>query len=127
MITTYLHYQQGTYTAVETPTGYTTHGYVPSRQDKLITAHIVTQDGYDLYIDPHSLVLKHKYITLGYNRLSIGRWEYPVSYIHTCNSSERKYLTRLDELRHEVLQYGTVDGYPLHYKVAVLVQSMDTH
>lgn len=24
-------------------------------------------------------------------------------------------------------QYGTVDGYPLHYKVAVLVQSMDTH
>lgn len=125
MITTHLHYPQGTYTAIETPTGYVTDGYIPSRKDKLINAHIVTQDGYELYLDTYSLTLRYKYITLAYNSLRIGRWHYPVTYIHTCTSSEKNYLRRLDALRLEAIQHGTVDGYELHYRIAALVQSME--
>lgn len=127
MITTYLHYPQGTYTAIETPTSYVTDGYVPSRTDKLINAHIVTQDGYELYLDPYSLVLKHKYITLGYNCLRIGRWYYPVTYIHTCTSSEQKHLQRLDALRLEAIQHGTIDGYQLEYRLQTILRSMSTY
>lgn len=58
MITTFLHFPNGTHKAIETLTSYDTHGYMPSRKDKLITAHIVTQDGYGLFIDNHSLTLK---------------------------------------------------------------------
>lgn len=127
MITTYTHYPDGTHIAIETPTSYVTDGYIPSRSDRLITAHIVTQDGYELYLDPYSLVLKHKYITLGYNRLSIGRWYYPVEYVHTCKGSERKHLQRLDALRLEAIQHGTIDGYQLEYRLQTILRGMSLY
>lgn len=126
MITTYLHYPQGTCTAVETPTGYTTQGYVPSRQDKLITAYIVTQDGYELYIDAHSLVLKHKYITIEYSRFTIGNTAYPIHYIHQYLGSERQILNRLVSLRDEVLNTYTVDGLDIEYKIREIIKEMIT-
>lgn len=77
---------------IETPTSNDTYGYEPSRKDNLITAHIITQDGYGLFIDNHSLTLKYKYITLNYSRYSIGKYNYPINIIDSYKGSEHKHI-----------------------------------
>lgn len=110
MLTTFLHFPNGTYKAIETPTSYDIDGYEPTRKDNLITAHIVTEDGYGLFIDNHSLTLKYKYITLNYSRYSIGKYSYPVNTIDSYKGSEQNILKAL---RDEILNHQTVDGYKI--------------
>lgn len=124
MNTIYLHFPDGTYKAIESTTGRQESGYIPSRKDKLITAHIITQDGYELFIDTYTLTLKYKYITLNYSRFTIGRTNYPINALDTFSGSELPHLTRLRELRDEILQYRTVDGLPISYRCDVIVSNM---
>lgn len=121
MLTTFLHFPNGTHKAIETPTSYDTCGYEPSRKDNLITAHIITQDGYELFIDNHSLTLKYKYITLNYSRYSIGKYSYPINTIDSYKGSEQKHIKRLKALRDEILNYQTVDGYKIPYRLNCIV------
>lgn len=123
MLTTFLHFPDGTYKAIETPTSYDIDGYEPTRKDKLITAHIITQDGYGLFIDNHSLTLKYKYITLNHSRYSIGKYNYPINTIDSYKGSEHKHIKRLKELRDEILNHQTVDGYKIPYRLSVIVLS----
>lgn len=125
-LTTYLHYPNGTQTATESPQGRDTHGYEPSRREQLITAHIVTQDEYSLYIYSHSLVLKYKHITLQYSRFTIGNTAYPIHCIHQYQGSERQILNRLVSLRDEVLNTYTVDGLEIEYKIRETIKEMIT-
>lgn len=125
MLITYLHFPDGTQKAVQTPTSYDVTGYVPSRRDQLITAHIVTQDGYELYLDTYSLTLKYKYITLNYSRFSIGRTNYPIILLDAFTGSERSHLIRLRDLRDEILYHRTVDGLPINYRCDLVVSNME--
>lgn len=125
MLTTYLHFPDGTQKAVQTPTSYDTGGYEPSRSDTLITAHIATQDGYDLYIDSYSLILKYKYITMTYSRFSIGRNNYPIARLDNYHGTERSHLLRLRDLRDELLTHYTVDGYAVGYRLEQILTGME--
>ena len=59
MLTTFLHFPNGTHKAIEMLTSYDTYGYIPSHKDKLITAHIVKEDGYG-----YSLITIHKHSSI---------------------------------------------------------------
>ncbi len=120
MTTIHIHYQNGTQSILSG----TYSGYEPSRKDKLITAHITTQDGYGLFIDQYSLVLKYKYITLDYSRFQIGGNVYPLVLLCKYNGTEKKHLNRLRDLRDELLLHGTVDGETIPYRLRVLIDSM---
>lgn len=125
-LTTYLHYPHGTQTATTGPQGRDTTGYEPSHREQPLTAHIVTQDDYGLYIDSHSLVLKYKHITLQYSRFTIGNTAYPIHYIHQYQGSECQILNRLVSLRDEVLNTFTVDGLDIEYRIKRLLREMKT-
>lgn len=125
MLTTYLHFIDGTQKAVQTLTSYDTSGYIPSRSDALITAHIATQDGYDLYIDSYSLILKYKYITMMYSRFSIGRNNYPIASLDNYHGTERSHLLRLRDLRDELLTHYTVDAYAVGYRLEQILTGME--
>lgn len=125
-LTTYLHYPNGTQTATIGPQGRDTTGYEPSHREQPLTAHIVTQDGYSLFIDTHSLVLKYKHISLQYSRFTIGNTAYPIHHIHQYQGSERQILNRLVSLRDEVLNTFTVDGLDIEYKIRRTIKEMIT-
>jgi|GEM_PF-3801038 hypothetical protein len=125
MLTTYLHFPDGTQKAVQTPISYDTSGYVPSCSDALITAHIATQDAYDLYIDSYSLILKYKYITMTYSRFCIGRNNHPIASLDTYYGTERSHLLRLRDLRDELLTHYTVDGYGVGYRLEKILTGME--
>ncbi len=120
MTTIHLHFPNGTQSILSG----TYSGYEPSRKDKLITAHITTQDGYGLFIDQYTLTLKYKYVTLDYSRFSIGQTVYPLVQLCTFKGTEKKHLTRLRDLRDEVMLHGTVDGEPIPYRLSLLIDSM---
>lgn len=124
MNTIFLHFPDGTYKAIKSTTGRQESGYIPSRKDKLISAHIITQDGYELFIDTYTLTLKYKYITLNYSRFTIGRTNYPIRELDRFNGSELPHLNRLREIRDEILLHRTVDGLPISYRCDVIVSNM---
>lgn len=121
MITIHIHYTDGT----QSITGDLYTGYEPSRRDSIITAHIVTQDAYELYIDNYSLVLKYKYITLQHSRYSIGNYVYPITSLCLFKGTEKKHLNRLRDLRDEVMNHGTVDGEAIPYRLRNLISLME--
>lgn len=121
MITIHIHYSDGT----QSITGDLYTGYEPSRRDSIITAHIATQDGYNLYIDQHSLVLKYKYITLEHSRFSIGKYVYPITSLCLFKGTEKNHLNRLRDLRDEVMNHGTVDGEAIPYRLRKLIAVME--
>lgn len=124
-LTTYLHYPHGTQTATTSPQGRDTNGYEPSHREQPLAAHIVTQDGYDLYIDSYSLILKYKYITMTYSRFSIGRNNYPIYSLDNYHGTARSHLLRLRDLRDELLTHYTVDGYAVGYRLEQILTGMD--
>ncbi len=83
-------------------------------RDVPINAHIITDEGYELYITHEYITLYYKYITLTNTHIDIGRHKriYPND-LHNYKGKERKHISRLCELINEVLTHHTYDGMNL--------------
>lgn len=126
IITSHLHYPNGIYNAIQSPQCYSSSGYIPSRRDELIHAHIVSDTSYEVYIDQYSLILKYKYIKLYATHFTIGPKTYPLRAIDTYRGKEIKHLTTLRELRDELLHSSTLYGLPIEQRLTLLLREM-TH
>lgn len=107
-----LHFLKGSTTITDG----TYSGYEYSRQDKLITAHIIIDEAYHLYLDQYSITAKYKYITVVYaQHYTVGRWHYPWCTIDTYTGSERKHIEYLSALINEAIEHDTLNGRPIDY------------
>lgn len=107
----YLHFKDGT-TVINDGIH---SGYDYCRSDRLITAHIQSED-YHLFIDAHTITARYKYITLRYGvHYKIGKHTYPYASIHSYNGSEAKHLLVLNDLINELIGEGSIDGEMIQY------------
>lgn len=126
VLTTNIHFSQGTYTAVQTPVSYDSYGYEYSYRDQPINAHIRTQDGYEVYVDQYYIVLRYKYITVQHSRVTIGmKISFPVDYIDSYKGKERKHIFILRELLNELMQSYTLDGYAIERPIERMVRKFN--
>ncbi|MGG8134868.1 hypothetical protein PGO54_12320 [Klebsiella aerogenes] len=117
---TYLHYTQGT-TIINEDGEYS--GYDSDRRDELINAEITFPYGIHnvrIYLGKYNVVIKYKYIS----------YEPITGILKIGNkgddnfSTERKHISYLNEIFHEIEEHGTINGQHINRKVLGIINAL---
>jgi|GEM_PF-5823183 len=101
------------------------HGYLPTRQEKLLSIHIKHSD-LDIYVYEDAIAIYHKYISMVYEHsFKIGRWSYPIEALGQYKANEKKLLVRMDSVLRELVNQHTVEGEHVQDYYAIIF--LNTH
>lgn len=116
------HYRNGT-THIDSDGEY--HGYLPSRQDKLLALNI-THNDYVINVYEDALVIKYKYMTMTYEHsFTVGRWRYNLAVLQTYPHNEKKQLVYMDSLLRTLISDHTIEG--CHVSDYTAIQLINSH
>lgn len=114
------HYKHGT-SHIDSTGEY--HGYYPSRNETILSVHILIDD-YQIHIYPNGISVLYKYIRVNPEYFTIGRWRYPVNALHASTFNEKKRVLHMYNMLHEMLLEQRISGVPINdWSVIKVIQS----